>query len=79
MLFTALSVKQKAAVLSEDETRNKLKRTLDSDNGGVPKHLGQIADSMSEWEGRIADELGLTKADVNHIKSKHAQDLKLQS
>ena len=43
------------------------------------KHLGQIADCMAEWEGRIADELGLTFADIAAIKKKHPGELKLQS
>jgi hypothetical protein len=51
---------------------------LDSDHGGVPKDLGQIVDCMSEWEGRIADELGLTLADVASIKSKYPSNLELQ-
>ena len=48
------------------------------DGDGVPKHLGQIADSMSEWEGRIADELGLKNADVAAIKSEYPNKLRLQ-
>lgn len=52
---------------------------IDSDTGGVPKHLGQIADSMAEWEGKIADKLELTEADVAGIKKKHPSNLKLQS
>ena len=47
------------------------------DGDGVSKHLGQIADSMSEWEGRIADELGLKNADVAAIKNDYPK-LKLQ-
>lgn len=43
------------------------------------RHLGQIAESMIEWEGLIADELELTPADVEDIKTKHPQSLKLQS
>ena len=41
--------------------------------------LGQIADLMAEWEGRIADELGLTSADVAAIKEEYPGKLKLQS
>ena len=44
----------------------------------ISKHLGQIADSMYEWEGAIADELGLTPADVTAIKTKHPRELNLQ-
>ena len=49
------------------------------DGDGDPKHLGQIADSISEWEGRIADELGLKKADVAAIKCEYPNKLKLQT
>ena len=41
-------------------------------------HFGQIADSMTEWEGRIAEALNLTEPTVNAIKSKHPQRLELQ-
>lgn len=43
------------------------------------QHLGQIAESMVEWEGLIADELKLSPADVEDIKTKHPQRLKRQS
>ena len=43
------------------------------------KHLGKIADSMSAWEGKIADELDLAPADVEAIKKKHPNELKLQA
>ena len=56
-----------------------LDKVIDSDNDGVPKHLGQIADSMAEWEGKIAEELGLTEADVADIKTRCPSRLKLQS
>jgi hypothetical protein len=52
---------------------------LDFENDGVSKHLGQIADAMYEWEGPIAEQLGLTKADVAAIKTKHPGELKLQT
>ena len=52
---------------------------IDFENDGVSKHLGQIADSMYEWEGRIAEELELTSADVSAIRTKHPFDLKLQT
>ena len=42
------------------------------------RHLGKIADSMAEWEGPIADELKLRTSDVEEIKTKHHQNLKLQ-
>ena len=52
---------------------------LDSKNGGVSKHLGQIADFMYEWEGLIAEHLELSPADIANIKKKHAGELKLQT
>ena len=56
----------------------RLDQILDFDSGGVPKHLGQIADSIDEWEGRIAEGLGLTTTEVNSIK--HSKDkLELQT
>ena len=57
---------------------NNLDLVLDSRNGGVSKHLGQIADFMSEWEGRIAESLELTSADISNIKLKHPNELSLQ-
>ena len=59
--------------------RQKLNQVLDCENGGVSKHLGQIADTMYEWEGSIAEQLGLTRADIAAIKEKHAGELKLQT
>ena len=52
---------------------------IDSENNGVSKHLGQIADAMYEWEGRIADELGLSVVDVAKIKMKYPSDLNHQT
>lgn len=51
---------------------------LDFENGDVPKHLGQIADSMHEWEGPVAEQLDLTPAKVAAIKTKYPFDLQLQ-
>lgn len=51
---------------------------LDCENDGVSKHLGQIADSMCEWEGRIAEELGLTYDDITGITNKYPNSLNLQ-
>ena len=42
------------------------------------KHLGEIADSMAEWEGPIADKLGLRVSDVAGIKAKYQHNLNLQ-
>ena len=41
--------------------------------------LEHIADIMNEWEGPIAEKLGLSPADVAGIKLKHRYDLKLQT
>lgn len=57
----------------------RLDEVVDFENDGVSKHLGQIADSMYEWEGTVAEALGLTTADVAAIKVKHPGELKLQS
>ena len=56
----------------------KLDQVIDSESGNV-RHLGQIADSMYEWEGKVADELELTPADVASIQEKYRNNLKLQS
>ena len=58
--------------------RNITDQVIDFTNGGIPKHLGQIADSVYEWKGVIAVELGLTPAEVAAIEAKHPADLKLQ-
>ena len=52
---------------------------LDRYNEGVPKHLGQIAITVSQWEGRLADELGLTSSDVSAINLKQPRNLELQT
>jgi hypothetical protein len=54
-------------------------QVLDFNNDGISLHLGQIADKMSEWEGPIAEQLGLISADVEDIKLKHPNKLKLQT
>ena len=41
-------------------------------------HLGRIADSLSEWEGPIADNLELTPSDVAAIKTSYPSKLHLQ-
>ena len=51
---------------------------LDYENGGVSKHLGEIADSMYEWEGPVAEHLDLTPADVAAIKTEYPNKLRLQ-
>ena len=51
---------------------------IDSQHGGVSRHLGQIADAMYKWEGSIADELGLTDVDVADIKHNYPNRFGLQ-
>ena len=62
----------------EPSTFTTLTDVLDSKCGDIPKHSGQIADSMYEWEGPVADHLQLSPADVANIKKKHPGQLKLQ-
>ena len=63
-------------VVSDEPTC--LDQVVDYSSGGVPIHLGKIADSMSEWEGSIAEQLGLTSAEVAAIKTEHSSKLQLQ-
>ena len=44
----------------------------------VPKHLGKIAESMMNWEGTIADHLGLSDQDRSDIKMSNIGKPKLQ-
>ena len=41
-------------------------------------HLGKVADSMTEWEGPIADNLKLKPEDVANIKTAYPRELNLQ-
>ena len=54
----------------------RLDEVLDLEHGGVSK---QIADAMYEWEGPIAEQLELTRADVAAIKTEHPNKLPLQT
>ena len=63
-------------VISEEPTC--FDQVLDYNSGGVPIHLGKIAESMTEWEGSIAEQLGLTPADVAAINTKYPSELCLQ-
>ena len=60
-------------------SQSPLDQVLDSVNHGVSKHLGQIADCMYEWEGPVAEQLGLTKAEVAAIQMEHHLKLKMQA
>ena len=62
-----------------ESARDRLHQKIDGANEGVPRDLGKIAEAMYEWEGCVADALGLTPADVASIKMKQRDDLKLQS
>ena len=46
-----------------------LNKMIDED--GVPRHLGQIADFIKEWEGPISENLGLTDAEAVNIKEEY--------
>ena len=56
-----------------------LNQVIDFENNGVPLYLGQIADSMYEWEGAVAERLCLTQVDVAAIKLQHPTKLNLQT
>jgi hypothetical protein len=42
-------------------------------------HLGKVADSMTEWEGPIADRLKLKPGDVVNIKTAYPNNFNLQT
>ena len=44
----------------------------------IPRHLGKIADSMKDWEGAVADSLGLSEADRSNIREMHPFQAQLQ-
>ena len=52
---------------------------IDFENLVYSTHLGRISEILREWEGRIADELGLKPSDVAAIRMKYPFDLKLQT
>ena len=58
---------------------SQLDEVIDLRSGGASKHLGQIADTMHEWEGPVAEQLYLTQADIAAIRMKHPGELKLQT
>ena len=73
------------AVLSSvpDANRWKLDREIDfehRDERGqlIPRHLGKMAESMTDWEGAIADHLGLSEVDKGDIRDKNPRQLELQ-
>ena len=73
------------AVLSSvpDANRWKLDREIDfehRDERGqlIPRHLGKMAESMTDWEGAIADHLGLSEPNRSDIRDKNARQPELQ-
>ena len=50
----------------------------DSRGQVIPKHLGRIAESMTDWEGDIADHLGLSDSDRSDIRERNSREPKLQ-
>ena len=54
--------------------RCKLDQRLDEGHEGVSRHLGYIAQNIPEWEGRVADQLGLTEVNIRDIKFGPARD-----
>lgn len=56
----------------------RLDLVIDEEHNGVDLHLGKIADFMENWKCRIAEELGLTSADIANIEYAHSKDLNLQ-
>ena len=62
-----------------EKNRHKLNKRLDFEHDGVQKHLGKIADSMDEWEGRVAEELMLTKVEIASIKTEYPLKLDMQT
>ena len=69
-----------AAAASQSEVASlTLEDVLDSKSNSVSKHLGEIADSMYEWEGAVAENLGLAPADIASIKTKFPKEINLQA
>ena len=60
-------------------TYYRLDQELDFETPSISLHLGQIADSMYEWEGPVAEQLGLTSAEIAAIKMEHPGKLELQT
>ena len=58
---------------------SRLAQEIDFENKGVELHLGQIANSMYEWEGPVAEQLGLTPADAAAIKDEYPGKLALKT
>ena len=66
-----------------EDDRWKLDKEIDFEHKNaegdvIPKHLGRIADSMTAWEGTIADHLDLTEPDRSDIRERNIREPKLQ-
>ena len=66
-----------------ESNRGKVDKEIDFENKNVqgrtiPLHLGRIAAEMTDWEGTIADLLGLTVTDRNDILGRNSQKPELQ-
>ena len=66
-----------------ESNRWKVDREIDFENTDVrgriiPQHLGRIASDMTDWEGEIADNLGLTRADRADIIERYPRKPSLQ-
>ena len=64
-------------------SRWKVDKEIDFENTDVrgriiPQHLGRIAADMTDWEGTIADLLGLTTTDRNDILGRNSRKPELQ-
>ena len=62
-----------------EKNRYKLDKKLDFDHDGVQRDLGTITNSMDEWEGNVAEQLQLTRHEIEAIRKKHPGDLPLQT
>ena len=61
------------------KNRYKLDQKLDFDHDGVQMDLGIIANSMDEWEGDIAEQIQLTRPEIEDIKRNFPGKLSLQT
>ena len=69
--------------LIPEANRWKVDKEIDFENTDfrgrmVPQHLGQIAAVMTNWEGPIADYLGLSASDRADILERYPCNLSLQ-
>ena len=66
-----------------ENNRGKVDKEIDFENKNdqgrpIPLHLGKIAEEMTDWEGTIADLLGLTTVDRADIINTYPQKPKHQ-